>query len=105
MQYVRILLSAHGSSVGSAVVKAERLQRWKNVSEVFVTKAVRIHLSVDNISRGVRDLHRRRAAGALYRRFLRSDARRLAQVGKYRSTSYVWRQSRHNLRRVRCADS
>lgn len=48
---------------------------------------------------------RKRAGGALYCRLLRSEARGVAQVGKYRSTDYVWRQSRHNFRRVRCMGS
>lgn len=52
-----------------------------------------------------RDLHRVENVLAMHCRLPRSKARGLAQVGKYRSTGYVWRQSHYNLRRVRCTGS
>lgn len=73
-------------------------EQQENVSGELISAPRGFTLSAGNIPCGVRDLHRRRADGALYRRCLRSEARGLAQVGKYRSTSYVWRQSHHNLR-------
>lgn len=63
-------------------------------------------LSTDNIratmeesaSRNVQEVHC--IAG-----FYAPEPGGLAQVGKYRSTSYVWRQSGQNLRRVKCTGS
>lgn len=82
-------------------------QKFKFRLGNFWSKEARIHASADNILVVVQGSasSRKRAGGALYCRYLRSKARGLAQVGKYRSTGYVWRQSHHNLRRVRCTSS
>lgn len=52
---------------------------------------MRIHASADNIPVVMQESasSRKRAGGALYCRLLRSKARELAQIGKYRSTGYV----------------